>query len=151
MGAVSPAGPEPMITTLASTRSSPARTIDDGPPGFWVAVASSTIEIEKPPNGLELMNAIVACGRYSPGVSRQGPELGDHVASHDLEGARIGQASHADHDMVGAGVRVLAEPVQDVLGGLGAVTFARRDVDVLERRVLDLVRVPSDGSAVLGE
>src|SRR3954452_9039531 len=115
------------MTTFASTWSSPPRTVDDGPPGFW-AVASSTIEMEKPPKGFELIWAIVACIEYSPGVapgvlgsavSRQCPDLGDDVGADECEGVEIRQLTQAYDDVLGPHVGVSSEPVLDLRGGLG--------------------------------
>src|SRR4051812_12345498 len=100
------------MTTFASTWSSPPRTVDDGPPGCW-AVASSTIEIEKPPNGFELMPAIVACVASPPGVSRERPDLRDHLGADAFERVEIRELPHADDDVLRTGVGVVAEPLHD--------------------------------------
>src|SRR4029078_607665 len=149
MAAVGPAGPDPTMTTLASTRPSALRTVD-GPSGCWV-VASSTIEIEKPPDGFELMTAIVARDRYSPGVSRETSKLGDDVAADDVEGTRVGQAAEGHDHVLGAGVGQVAEAGEDMRSGFGAVSLASRDVHALKGRMLDLGRVATDRRAMLGE
>src|SRR3954451_13730771 len=138
------------MTTFASTWSSPPRTVDDGPPGFW-AVASSTIEIEKPPNGFELMVGIVARIPYPPGVSRKGPDLGDHLGADALERVEIRKLAHADDDVLRAGIGVVAEAFHDLSRRVRVAAAVPRDPDVLKGGAFDLVRVAADDGAVVGE
>ena len=80
----------------------------------------------------------------SAGTS-QVPELRDDVAADGLEVGRDVVVAKAEDHVLGAGIGELAESVDDLRRGLAA------EVDVLERRALDLVGVAADRGAVVGE
>src|SRR5881296_2221650 len=100
MAAVRPAGPEPTMTTFASTRS-PALRIVDGPPVEVAgAGASSSRAMLKPPNGLGVppalgsfcvMTWIVPWNRYSRGVCSERSHMGQDVAADEVQLRRIVQ------------------------------------------------------------
>src|SRR3954447_7085802 len=76
--------------------------------------------------------------------------LRDDVAPDRLDALETPDIREREHDVLGSGIRELAEAVHDLARGLVARTLTA-DPHILERRPLDLVRVPAHALAVRPE
>src|SRR5436309_5298160 len=178
-GAVATAGPPKSMArfgrgagaTGAPTSVSPEKSIARPPNGSGATgVASSTeVSVAAPgfvpfrldgsrtdaptrsvSEGCLLIDANIPPRRYPGGVSRVA-ELRQQRAAEQLELVGLPDVANAEQDVLRTGVTELAEPIDDLVGGLGAAAAVTADIHTLERGPLDLLERPPDGLAVAAQ